>query len=137
MTRTSEHSAASHMAHKSTWAERLFVLGGLGLASLFTVLLTAALLIFGAPLCAVGGPLDAILGETAAALWLFGALWAAAAILTLALWRGFRHGDWSAFRRYRRPEDDGDVEEWSSRTGAYTYLRDWEDRHRHGDGHLM
>ena len=40
--------------------------------------------------------------------------------------RGFRHGDWYAFHDYRLPEDDGDIDEWVSRTGRYQYLADLE-----------
>ena len=41
---------------------------------------------------------------------------------------GIRHGDWSAFRRHRLPEDDGEADEFASRTGRYQWLGDHEDR---------
>ena len=62
--------------------------------------------------------------------------WTAAASLAGALWRGFRHRDRSAFHGYEFPEDDGDLDEWASRTGLYSYLRDREERLLHDDDHL-
>ena len=53
-----------------------------------------------------------------------------------ALWRGFHHGDWSAFSGYELPANDGDMNEWSSRTGRYSWLRDMEDELLHDNNHL-
>ena len=50
--------------------------------------------------------------------------------------RGFRHRDWSAFGRHEFPENDGDIDEWASRTGRYSWLGDMEDRLLHDDDHL-
>ena len=105
---------------RTTWRERAFVLGGLGLAALYT----AAALSLSAGTEHIGP------------LWMAAIAWTVLASLAHVLWLGFRHRDWSAFGRYELPEDDGDADEWASRTGRYDYLRDWEDRHLHDDDHL-
>ena len=64
-------------------------------------------------------------------VWFWGVIWTFSSALTCALWRGFRHGDWSAFRRYEFPEDDGERFDWSTRTGRYAYLRDLEEEALH------
>ncbi len=68
--------------------------------------------------------------------WMVAIAWTVIANIACALWRGFRHGDWSAFHGYELPEDRGDCLDWSTRTGRYSYLRHWEDRHQHDDGYL-
>ena len=115
MTRTSKESDAA----RPTWRERAVVLGGFALAALWTALSAAA-----------GSGI-----ETAAAAWLAALAWAVLSSLALALRRGIREGDWSAFRR-RRSRDNSDLVDWSTRTGRYTYLRHREDRIRHDDRHL-
>ena len=57
------------------------------------------------------------------------------ASLAAALWRGFRHREWSAFRGYELPDDDEGLD-MDTRTGGYSYLRDWEERNLHDDGQL-
>ena len=111
--------APARTGRRTTWRERAFVLGGLGLAALYT----AASLGLGAGTEAVGP------------LWMAAIAWTVLASLAGALWRGFRHRDWSAFAGYAFPEDDGEIDEWSSRTGRYSYLGDMEDR-LHDDDHL-
>ena len=71
-----------------------------------------------------------------APLWLVAIAWTVLASLAGALLRGFRHGDWSAFRRHGFPEDDGEADEFASRTGRYQWLGDQEDRLLHDDDHL-
>ena len=115
MTRTSQKPGAV----RPTWRERAVVLGGFALAALCTAVSAAA-----------GSGI-----ETAAAAWLAALAWAVLSSLALALSRGFREGDWSAFRR-RRSRDRGDLVDWSTRTGRYTWLRHREDRIRHDDRHL-
>ena len=105
---------------RTTWRMRAFVLGGLGLATLCT----AASLALGAS------------AEHLGPLWVAAIAWTVAASLAGALWQGFRHRDWSAFRRYELPDGRADLMEWSSKTGAYSHMRDWEDRHRHDDDYL-
>ena len=89
-----------------TWRERAFVLAGIGVAG-------------GAS--GIGAPLGA--GEDILApVWLAALGWTILASLALALWRGFRRGDWSAFRDCEPPEPDRDTFDWSTRTGAWTYM---------------
>ena len=108
-------------AHRpTTWRMRAFVLGGLGVAAFST----AASLTLGADAGHLGP------------LWVAAIAWTVAASLAGALWQGVRHRDWSAFRRYELPDGRSDLMEWSSKTGAYSHMRDWEDRHRHDDDHL-
>ena len=99
---------------RSTWRERLFVLGGLALAALYT----AASLAAGAGAEAVGP------------LWMAAIAWTAVAALAAALWQGVRRRDWSAFRRTRLPDGSRDTFDWSTRTGAYAYLRIQEEHER-------
>ncbi len=115
MTRTSTHSRP-----RATGAERLFVLGGFAAAALWT----AAALASGAGTEAIGP------------LWMAAIAWTVPASLAGALHRGFRRRDWSAFGGHEFPDDDGDLDEWSSRTGRYQYLGDLEDRLLRDDDHL-
>ena len=104
---------------RTTWRERAFVLGGLGLAALYA----AGSLALGTGAEAIGP------------LWMAAIAWTVVAAIAHVLWLGLVHGDWSAFHAYELPEDDGDLDEWSSRTGRYSYMRDWEER-LHDDDHL-
>ena len=113
MTRTSTRTGAA-------WRAPAAVLGPLALAVLATV-------------AAPGFNTDTAF---LAPLWLAALAWTVLASLAGALGRGFRHGDWSAFRRHRFPEDDGEADEFASHTGRYQWLNDHEDRRRHDDDHL-
>ena len=115
MTRRSTESDAA----RPTWRERALVLGGFAVAALYTAVSAAT----GAGI------------ETVAAAWLAALAWAVLSSLTLALRRGVRDGDWSAFRR-RRSRDRSDLVDWATRTGRYSYLRHREDRIRQDDRHL-
>ena len=99
-------------ARPATWPERLFVLAGPGLAALFT----AASLALGTG------------AEPIGLAWLAALAWTVAASLAGALNRGLRRRDWSAFGRHEPARDDGDIDEWGSRTGRYEWLGDLEDR---------
>ena len=99
--------------------ERLLVLGGPAVAALCTAASSRARNRRG------------FVGFT----WIAAIAWTALASLAAALWRGFRHRDWSAFRDYELPEDDEGLD-MDTRTGSYSYLRDWEERNLHDDGHL-
>ena len=103
-----------------TWRARTLVLGGLAPAAVYTAAALA---------------LDAG-AEHIGPLWMAAIAWAFAASLAGALWRGFRHHDWSAFSDYELPEDDGEMDEWLSRTGRHSSLRDMEDQLLHDDDHL-
>ena len=111
MTRTSTNTG-----RRSAWRASAFVLGPLAVAALATAADTDTAFL--------------------APLWLAAIAWTVLASLAGALLRGFRHGDWSAFRRHRFPEDDGEADEFTSRTGRYQWLGDQEDRLLHDDDHL-
>ncbi len=104
----------------TTWRDRAFVLGGLALAATYT----AATLAFDAGAKHIG------------ALWMAAIAWTFAASLAGALWRGFRRQDWSAFSRYKLPEDDSESHEFTFKTGRYSSLRAMEDELLHDDDHL-
>ena len=113
-------SAPGGPVRRTTWRARAFVLGGLALAAVYTAAALA---------------LDAG-AEHIGPLWMAAIAWTVAASLAGALWRGFRHRDWSAFSGYELPEDDGDIDEWALRTGRYSWLREMEDELLHDDDHL-
>ena len=98
---------------RPSWRARLVVLGPLAVAVLAT---------------ALGAEADVL-----APLLLAAIAWTVLASLAGALVRGFRHGDWSAFRGHRFPGDDGELDEWAARTGRYEWLGDHEDRLRDHD----
>ena len=75
----------SATTRRSTWGERAIVLGGPAIAALWT---------------AVSLMLDTGM-ETVGAAWTIAIAWAVVSSLALALRRGIRARDWSAFRRYR------------------------------------
>ena len=106
-----------HAVRRITWHVRALVLGGLALAAVYT----AATLALNAGVEHIGP------------LWIAGVAWTFATSLAGALWRGFRHHDWSAFSRYELPEDDGEIHEWALRTGRYSSLRDMEEELLHDD----
>ena len=109
MTRTSKIPGAS----RPTRRERAVVLGGFALATLATVWSAAA-----------GAGLEAV-----AALWLAAGAWAAISSLALALRRGFREGDWSAFRRRGMPFDM-EILDWSTRSGQWLDMAVAEENER-------
>ena len=117
MTRTSTHPRP-----RTTWRERLFVLGGLALAALYT----AASLASGTGVEHIGP------------LWLAAVLWTVLASVAHVLWLGLRHGDWSPFRRYRLPDGSGEDFDWATRTGRYAHhrIREQHELLMRDDGHL-
>ncbi len=122
--RPSDDSRTGDPPRRSTWRERVFVLGGLALA----LPVTAVSLALGAD----GG----IVGFA----WTLAVIWTAAAGFACALRRGFADNDWSAFRgRARRhgclrhwclPDIRGESFDWDTRTGAFAYIRIEKDRER-------
>ena len=94
-------------------AEHAFVLGGLGLAAAAT----AVALVLGQGLGFLGP------------LCMAAIAWTVLAQIAHALWRGFRHRDWSCFGAYVPPVDR-DSFDWSTRTGTYAYLRIAEEHER-------
>ncbi len=89
-----------------TWRERAFVCAGIGVAAG----VTAISLALGAGL------------EPAGPIWAAAVAWTVVANLAHVLWRGFRLGDWSAFREYD-PPDSSELIDWSTQTGEYAYMR--------------
>ncbi len=108
-----------------TRTERAVLLGGFVLAAPATA--------WSAVTAACPGPVPGPDIETVGAAWLAAGAWAALSSLALALRRGFRHGDWSPFRRYRLPDGPDSDLDIDTRTGMYAYLRDEEDRLLHDD----
>ena len=96
-----------------------------------------ARLIVSGPLAGVA--LAAVAGAgPCAPLWAAALAWAALASLAGALAHGVRSGGFSAFRGshgLRSPEEDGELDEWASRTGRYVWFGEMEDRLR-DDGRL-
>ena len=109
MTRTSRDPDAA----RPTRRERAVVLGGFAVAALAT-----------APALVLDGGLEVV-----AALWLPAAVWAFISSLALALRRGFRGGDWSAFRRCEMT-DDTELVDWSTQTGEYAWMAVAEEHER-------
>ena len=103
---------------KPSRGERLFVLAGPGLALLATILSLVA-----------GSGLRLLW-----AVWACAALWSLLTALSCVLWRGFRHGDWTAFARYELPDGREERFEWSTRTGRYAWRREVEDQELHEHG---
>jgi len=122
MTRTvtARDNGPSRAARRTTWRVRAVVLGGLALAAVYSVAALA---------------LDAAT-ERIGPLWMAAIAWTLGASLAGVLWRGFRRRDWSAFSGYELPEDDGDMDEFISRTGRYSSLGEMEDRMLHDHDHL-
>ena len=119
-THTSAHRAPAKGG--TTWRERLFVLAGLALAMVFTA-----------------GSLALDGGATwIGPLWMAAIAWTVLASLASALRRGLRHGDWSAFGRHDLDRGREDEIDWSTRTGAWAYLRIAEEHERlmRDDGYL-
>ena len=122
MTRTvtAQDNGPDRPLRRTTWRVRALVLGGLALATVYTA---AALVLRDGT-------------EHVGPLWMGAMVWTVAASLAGALWRGFRHGDWSAFHAYELPPDNDDLHEWTLRTGRYSSLREMEDELLHDDRHL-
>ena len=78
------------------------MLGGFAVAALYTAVSAAA-----------GTGMD-----TVGAVWMIAIAWTVPASLALALRRGFRCRDRSAFRRYELP-DNGELIDWTTQTGAW------------------
>ena len=121
-TLTTQHGtpASGQDVCRTTLRARAFVLGGLALAAAYAA-------------AALG--LDAG-AEHIGPLQIVAIAWTVVAGLAGALWRGFRHRDWSDFSGYELPEDDTEIDEWLLRTGRYSWLRDMEDQLLHDDDHL-
>ncbi len=113
MTETQHSNTGTASRPRTVWRERAFVLGGFGVAALYTVGALA---------------LDTGL-HIAGLLWLAAVLWTVPSSLAVALRRGFVHRDWSAFREYRLP-DNTDTIDWSTKSGAWYDLALAEENER-------
>ena len=113
MTRIFDGPGGSPAPSRGTWGERAIVLGGFAIAALWT---------------AASLTLDTGM-ESVGAVWTIAIAWAAVSSLSLALRRGIRRRDWSAFRRHRL-SGNGDLIDWSAKSGAYAYLRVAEEHQR-------
>ncbi len=101
-----------------TWCERAFVFGGIAAAGAIS---------------GIGVPLGA--GEDVLAPVWAGALgWTVLATIANALWRGFRLGDWSAFREYEPRGVNHDAGDCATCTGAYYYRRTIDPRFSYWPG---
>ena len=104
----------AHTPPRTTWGERVLVLGGIALAALAT-----------AWSIATGGGLEIV-----AAAWIAAGAWAFVSSLALAIRRGVRDRDWSAFRTRELRDGHGERIDWSSKTGRYAYMRIAEENER-------
>ena len=99
---------------RHSWRERAIVLGGFAVAALYT----AGALVLDTGLD-IAGP-----------LWLAAIVWTVPSSLALAIRRGLRDGDWTAFRRHTLSDGRDERMDWASRTGRYAYLRVAEEHRR-------
>ena len=114
MTRPQDTAANMPARPRTTGAERAFVLGGFAVAALWT-----------------GGTLALDTGlDSIGALWLVAILWTVPASLAVALRRGFRDRDWSAFRRYELPDGRDERMDWATGTGSYAWQEIAEEHER-------
>ena len=113
MTRTFTDSYGPAEAVVPTPCERALVLAGFAAAALCTAWSAAT----GADI------------ETVAAAWLAAAAWAFVLSLALALRRGFRRRDWSAFGRYGMPNDT-ELIDWSTKSGSWLDMAVAEENER-------
>ena len=117
---TAQDNGPDRPLRRITWRVRALVLGGPTLAAVYS----AAALALGAGTEHIGP------------LWMAAIAWTLAASLAGALWRGFRHRDWSAFHAYELPPDDDDLHEWIFRAGRYSSRGEMEDELLHDRRHL-
>ncbi len=103
-----------------TWRERLFVFAGIGVAAA----VTAVSLALGAGMEPVG------------LVWAVAIVWTVLANFAHVLWRGFRLGDWSAFRDYEPPGVNHDAGDFATGTGAYAYRQLTDPCWRHLPGNI-
>ena len=99
---------------RTTWPERMLVLAGLALAAFWTAV--ASITGFGT--VAIG------------ALWLAAIAWTLVSSLALALRRGLRHGDWSAFRRRGLPDGRDERIDAATGSGQHAWMEVAEEHER-------
>ncbi len=101
---------------KPSAAAHLIVLAGPALALLYTLI-------------AISGGRGV---RFISAAWLLAALWTIVTALSGALWRAYR-SDWSAFTSYTLPERNEEQFDWETRTGRYSWRRDYEEGEMYDD----
>ena len=92
-----------------------------------------ATVLAGVTIAVAGTAFSAFFGvglEFAGALWLAAIAWTVVASLALALRRGLRHGDWSAFRRRRLPDGRDERIDAATESGQYAHLSVAEEHER-------
>ena len=114
MTGTQHGNTGTASRPRTTWRERVIVLGGFAIAALYTSIAA----IFGTGM------------EAAGPLWLAAVLWTVPASLALALRRGLVYRDWSAFRDYELPEGREENFDWDTRSGEYAWMAVAEEHER-------
>ena len=92
---------------RTTWRERAFVFAGIAIAAAASVASVA-----------LGAGLEPI-GQ----VWLAALAWTLLANIAHVLWRGFRLGDWSAFREKYEPPHHRDNLDLGTGTGVGAYRR--------------
>ena len=112
--RPSDDSRTGDLPRRSTWRERIFVLGGLALAAT----LTAA------------APALGLEDHTVGLAWAAALAWTVLASLACALRAGISDGDWSAFTHRRRRDSRTESFDWDTRTGVWAWMRVAERRAR-------
>ena len=96
-----------YLRTRHTWRERAFVFGGMAVAGMAS---------------GIGAPLGAG-EEILAPVWLGAIGWTVLATIAHAFWRGFRLGDWSAFREEYEPPHHRDNLDLGTGTGVGAYRR--------------
>ena len=109
--------------------ERALVLAGFAAAALCTAFTAATGACPPGSGAGTGSPDPGAGIETVVAAWLAAAAWAFFASLALALRRGFRRRDWSAFGRYGMP-DDTELIDWSTKSGSWLDMAVAEENER-------
>ena len=107
-------SPASAATPRNTRIERATVLAGVTIAAICTAF---------APLVGVGM-------EFAGVLWLAAIAWTIVSSLALALRRGIRHGDWSAFRRRGLPDGRDERIDAATQSGQHAWMEVAEEHER-------
>ena len=99
---------------RTTRTERATVLAGVTIAAI----------------CTASSAFLGVAMDFAGALWLAVIAWTVVSSLALALRRGIRHGDWSAFRRRRLPDGRDERIDAATESGQYAHLSVAEEHER-------
>lgn len=105
-------------ARKTSRGERALVLGPFFSCLIFWVIFGV---FFPAPVPGSAGAAFVALTLAASVLWIV------VASLALTLDRAIRHANWSFFMGQDQAPGDEVGKDWDTRTGSFTWIRDWED----------